>query len=334
MITAKDLEFHHSREDDYTWAETYYIPVSIPEERIFGHVYVCVRPVLGCMQNDVRFIGAMTETEFESLYIDTHFHLPAPKRFSHIQGPNGLSVRAVNPPRDYRIDYVGRDGAELHMDIVGLMNPFDIHDPKENPLAGGTEAERLTRSSMGSGYKGHFDMHGRFSGSLKLRGEEFKIDTVDRMNHSWGPRPEMDIPPNNSLWAQFGEDLGFRFHAHLDPSKPTGKDQRLAHGYVLDKGEAMAIMDLEMTTIRLGITPISIDACVTDQRGRRHHLRGVPMVGAPWRAYGNAICWIGMMQWELNGKVGYGSAQENHSLAFETGARGRRWTDRIPSLAS
>ncbi|GGC65536.1 DUF7064 domain-containing protein [Chelatococcus reniformis] len=332
MITAQDLEYHYTADDDYTWAETYYIPVSVPEARIFGHIYVCVRPKLGCMQADIRFIGSVTETEFESLFIDTRFHLPAPERFSHIHGPNGLSIKAVKPPRDYRIDYVGRDGTELHMDIVGLMNPFDIHDPSENPLAGGTEAERLARSSMGSGYKGHFDMHGRFTGTLKLRGEAYDIDTVDRMNHSWGPRPEMEIPPNNSLWAQFGEDLGFRFHAHLDPSKPTGQDQKLAHGYVLDKGDVMAIMDLDLTMVRMGITPIVIDALVTDQRGRRHCLRGVPLAGAPWRAYGNAVCWIGLIRWELDGRIGYGSAQENHSLAFETHARGRRWTDSIPKI--
>lgn len=334
MITARDLEYHHTEKDDYTWAETYYLPVSIPEERIFGHIYVCARPVLGCMQNDIRFIGAVSETEFEALYVDTRFHLPLPERFSHIHGPNGLSVKAVRPPRDYRIDYVGRDDTELHLDITGIMDPFDIHDPDQNPLAGKTEAERLARTSMGSGYKGHYDMHGRFKGMLKLRGEEYKIDIVDRMNHSWGPRPELEIPPMNSLWAQFGEELGFRFHMHLDPEKPAGQDQHFAHGYLLDDGEVTAIMDVEMTTTRLGVTPILIDALITDRRGRKHQLRGVPLAGAPWRAYGNAICWIGLIRWELGGKIGYGSAQENHSLAVDARLRGRRWTDRIPAITS
>lgn len=317
-----------------TWAETYYLPVSISEERIFGHVYVCVRPVLGCMQNDVRFIGSVNETEFEALYVDTRFHLPAPTRFSHLHGPNGLSVKAVKPPRDYLIEYSGRDGVEPEMKIVGIMDPFDIHDPRQNPLAGATDEERLARTSMGSGYKEHFDMHGRFTGRLRLRGKDYKIDIVDRMNHSWGARPELEIPPMNSLWAQLGEELGFRFHIHLDPEKLTGVDQRFAHGYLLDKGEVMAIMNVEMTTSRLGVTPIVIDALVTDQRGRKHQLRGVPLAGAPWRAYGNAICWCGLMRWELDGRIGHGSAQENHSLAVEARPRGRRWTDRIPAITS
>lgn len=31
----------------------------------------------------------------------------------------GLKVVAVTPPRDYRIDYVGADGTEIHVDWKG-----------------------------------------------------------------------------------------------------------------------------------------------------------------------------------------------------------------------
>src|SRR5690606_28030859 len=145
--------------------------------------------------NDIRFHGCVSASEFELLYCDAQFHLPAPERFSHIHGPNGLSVKAVNPPRDYRIDYVGFDDTEIHVDMIGIMNPFDIHDSEQNPLAGKTPEEQLARTSMGSGYMGHYDMHVRTKGTVKVRGREYKVDVVDRMNHSWGPRPEKDIPP-------------------------------------------------------------------------------------------------------------------------------------------
>lgn len=332
MITEQDLEYHFTDTDDYTWAETYYLPISIPEERLFAHVYVCTRPVLGAMSADVRIMGAVCSSEFEMLYTDARYHLPAPKRFSQIHTPNGLSVAAVKPPRDYRIDYVGRDGTEIHVDMVGLMRPFDIHDPNENPLAGGTPEEQLARTSMGSGYKGHFDMHCHTTGTLSVGGRTYRVDTTDRMNHSWGPRPEMDIPPMNSVWAYFGDELGFRFHMHLDPSKPTGQDQGFAHGYLLDHGEVMAITDVKMVTTRVGIVPITVDAEVTDQRGRQYLLRGTPLAGAPWRAYSTAICWVGLFRWEMAGRIGHGSLQENHSLPVENAARGRRWTDPIPAI--
>jgi hypothetical protein len=335
MITAEDLEYHHGPDADYTWAETYYLPISVPEERLFAHVYVCVRPVLGVMQNDIRVHGSVSDSEFELLYVDTQFHLPAPKRFSRIEGPNGLVVEAVRPPRDYRIDYVGYDDTEIHVDMIGIMDPWDIHDPNQNLLAANrTEEERIAMTSMGSGYKGHFDMHCRVTGTLKVRGKEYPVNIVDRMNHSWGPRHEMEIPPMNSVWAQFGEDLGFRFHMHLDPTKPTGQDQTFAHGYLLDKGQVYTITDLQMETVRVGIVPITIDVKATDQRGNVYTLRGVPIAGGPWRAYSTCVCWHGLIRWELGGTIGYGSLQENHSLPVETKLRGRRWTDRPASLTA
>ncbi|MFD4972857.1 hypothetical protein [Streptomyces sp. NPDC058424] len=334
MITAADLEYHHSDTADHTWAETYYLPISVPEERLFAHVYVVVRPVLGTMQNDIRVHGSVSSTEFELLYIDSQNHLPAPERFSQLHGPNGLSVVAVNPPRDYRVDYVGRDGTEIHVDMIGIMQPFDINDPAENPFTGTTEEEKLANTSMGSGYKGHYDMHCRVTGTLKVRGKEYAVDIVDRMNHSWGPRPEMEIPPMNSVWAQFGEDLGLRFHMHLDPAQETGQDQRFANGYVLDKGEVFAIKDLDMTTTRVGIVPVTIDVEATDIRDKKFRLRGVPIAGGPWRAYAPCICWIGLIQWEHNGVIGHGSIQENHALGVETRLRGRRWSDRIAALTA
>jgi hypothetical protein len=334
MITPEDLEYHHSDQDEYTWAETYYIPISIPEERLFAHVYVVTRPVLGVMSNDIRIQGAVSDNEFELLHINSQTHLPAPERFSQLHSPNGLSVVAVNPPRDYRIDYVGPDGTEIHVDYIGIMDPWDIHDPELNPLAGRTETERLARTSMGSGYKGHFDMHAKVTGTLTVRGQEYKVDIVDRMNHSWGPRPEMGIPAMNSVWAQFGEGLGLRFHVHLDTEAPAGEDQKLAHGYVLDAGEVYAMTDLTMTTTRLGLLPMQTDVLATDVRGRQFRMRGRPLTGGPWRAYPTSVCWIGLMEWEHNGDIGYGSLQENHNLATESRVRGRRWNDVQPALTS
>ena len=334
MITADDLEYHHDETSDFRWTETYYLPISVPEERIFGHVYCAVLPVLGAMQNDIRFSGAVCDTEFELLYIDSQNHLPAPERFSRLEGPNGLTVTAVRPPRDYRIDYVGFDDTEIHLDYVGIMDPFDINDPAQNPLASADEVQQLSRTSMGSGYKGHYDMHCRVTGTIRIRGREYPVDIVDRMNHSWGPRPEMAIPPMNSGWAQFGEELGLRFHLHLDPEAPAGEDQAFAHGYLLDHGEVMALTDMRMSTTRLGIVPMSIDVVATDERGRTWSMRGQPISGAPWRAYAPCICWVGLVRWALGDRLGYGSFQENHALGVESRLRGRRFTEPVPALSA
>lgn len=281
MITAQDLEFHHGPDDDYTWTETYYIPISVPEARLFAHVYCVTRPVLGSMQADVRVHGCVSDSEFELLHINSRNHLPCPERFSNLTTPIGLQVQAVDPPRDYRIDYVGDDGTEIHVDYVGIMDPWDIHDKDQNPLAGDTAAEQLARTSMGSGYKGHYDMHARVTGTLTVRGTEYPVDIVDRMNHSWGPRDEMEIPNMNSVWAQFGEELGFRFHMHFQPWEPTGSDQKFAHGYLLRDGRVRAITDLKMSTVRHKIVPFSIDVVATDEDGDHYTLHGTPCAAVP-----------------------------------------------------
>lgn len=335
MITASDLDYHHDETADYTWTETYYLPISVPEAHLFGHIYVAVRPVLGVMSNAVRFHGIATGNEFEVLYDDHQEHLPAPEKFGELHGPNGLSIVTVDPPRNYRIDYVGFDDTEIHVDWTGIMHPHDSNDPSLNPrlTAGMSEAEKLASTSMGSGYKGHLDMHGRVTGTVKVRGKEFQVDTVDRMDHSWGPRPDLEIPPMNSVWASFGEELGLRWHGSLDLDGQTGSDQKLSHGYVLDHGEVFALTDLSVETRRIGIVPYSMNFTATDERGHTFTLHGVADAGAPMAAYPATVTWFGLYHWEHQGVWGHGSVQENHPFVEETRRRGKWWTDQQAVLA-
>jgi hypothetical protein len=330
MITAADLEYHHSDGDDYRWTETYYLPISVPEEHIFAHIYVATKPTLGVMSNNIRIHGDTSATEWEALYDDHQAHLPAPERFSQLHGPNGLSIVATNPPRDFRIDYVGYDDTEIHVDWLGIMHPHDSNDPELNPLIAGTSGaeERDAHSSMGSGYRGHMDMHGRVTGTLKVRGRELQVDTVDRMDHSWGPRPELEIPPMNSVWASFGEEFCIRWHGSVDLDAPTGQDQKLSHGYVLDHGEVFALVDLKVSTRRLGIVPFAMNFTATDTRGREYTLHGVADAGAPMHSYPSTVTWFGLYHWEYEGRWSHGSVQENHPMVDETRRRGRFWTDR------
>lgn len=329
VITAEDLEFHHNEDSDYTWTETYYIPISVPEEHIFAHIYVATKPTLGVMSNNIRIHGDCSGSEWDLLYDDHQAHLPCPERFSQLHSPNGLSIVAYDAPRNYRIDYVGYDDTEIHVDWRGIMHPFDSNDPDLNPLIRGLdEKSKLNKTSMGSGYKGHLDMHGRVTGTLKVRGREFEVNSLDRMDHSWGPRPELDIPAMNSVWASFDEDFCIRFHASLDLDAPTGSDQKLSHGYVLDKGEVFALVDLKVETRRLGIVPFAMNFTATDERGKTFTLRGVADSGAPMHSYPPTVTWFGMYQWECEGRYGFGSVQENHPVREETRRRGRWWTDR------
>lgn len=333
MITATDLEYHTPEGADHEWAETYFLPIPLPKEHLLVAVYVVVRPVVGVMTNDIVVYSALADNRFEMAYLDVHQHLPAPKRFSDIDSPSGLKIKACKPPTEYRIDYVGYDDTEIHVDWKGIMEPWDIHDPKHSPRVYASEAERMAGTSMSSGYRGHFDMTGRVTGTIKLRGKELRVDAIDRMDHSWGERNEMTVPSMNSISVTIGEDFALRLLARLDVGAPTSSNQKLAHGYVLDHGELHSLVDMELLTTRAGSVVTGMDMKVTDVRGKVFHLHALPDVGAPWMAYGGSVCFIAMMRWVMNGRVGHGVVMENLSFRDLQRTRGRTWAD-MPSAFS
>ena len=335
MITPEDLEYHTppAEQADHKWAETLIFPIAIPEEHLLVMVYVCARPFLGAMSQDVYIYGALTENRAELLYVDAQNHLPAPERYSDIQTPAGLSIKAVKPPRDFRIDYVGYDDTEIHVDYIGIMEPFDVHDPNHTPYAVGSFEERVEKSGFSKAWNGHFDMTGHVTGTVKVRGQAYQVDSYERMDHSWGVRGEMDLVAMDSISAQFDENLAFHIINHLDLDAPQGSDQKLAHGYVLEDGEMYGVQDLELTTTRIGVTIAAMDMKVTDVRGKVFHLYAMADVGAPWNIY-TTVCYTALMRWVLDGRVGYGVVMEVLPIPELTRRRGRRWTDAPVAIAT
>jgi hypothetical protein len=326
MITASDVEYHTPPDADHRWAETYIFPIAIPEEHLLVMVYVAARPTLGVMLNDVYVYGTLTDNRAELLYVDSQVHLPAPARFSDISSPSGLRIRAVEPPREFRIDYVGFDDTEIHVDWNGIMDPFDVHDLKHTPHATGTHEEKMARSGLARAWNGHFDMTGRVTGTVRVRGREYRVDSLERMDHSWGERGENDLPAMDSISAQFDEKLAFHLITHVDLEAPSGRDQRLAHGYVLEDGRQYGVVSLDITSVRLGVTLTSMQMTVTDVRGKVYRLNAMADVGAPWNIYGTT-CYTALMRWTLGEREGYGVVMEVLPIKTLTRLRGRRAAD-------
>ncbi len=323
MITAADLEFHTPPDAGHTWAETYFFPIAIPEEHLLITVYVVARPGLDVMVNDVMVYGALADSRAELLYFDVQPHLPGPERFSAIDSPSGLQIRAVDPPRDYRIDYAGYDGMEIHVDWRGIMEPFDIHDPAHSPRASADVSSQHAGSGLGAAWGGHFDMSGRVTGQVSLRGTEYAVDCVERMDHSWGHRNPIAMNAQDSISAAFGPDLALHVIAQLDPDAPGGSDATFRHGYILQDGEVHGLVDCELTVTRSGLMVAALELAMTDVRGEVFHMHALPDVGAPWSAYAATVTYTGMMRWLYKGRVGYGCVMETWGLAGLTRRRGR-----------
>ena len=335
MIHPQDIEFHIPPDADHTWAETNYFCLTIPEARLMASVYVVTRKGLGVQHVDVIVFGALTDSRAECLYIDSQQHLPAPEKLSDFRTPNGLHVRAFNP-RDYRVDYVGQDGMELHFDFKGLMEPFDIHDPNHSPKAQPTQAGRNESSGLGAAYGNHFDLTGHITGSLKLRGKEYAVDCVETMDHSWGPRAELGMATMGWSHAHFGKDFVIHWINKWDPDKPGAADEHaLAHGYVLDNGIAYGLTDMKIDCIHLGSVLTGIEAEVTDKRGKIFRLLGTAVIGAPWLPYSSGMLYVNMMRWMLDdGRMGYGLGSYNTSMLALNRRHGRCWTDKQVKITS
>ena len=327
MIHDSDIEYHTPADADHTWAETYFLPVVVPEAGIYAHVYVVARPQLGAMFNEVAVYGALAQSMPELLAYQACQHLPAPEKFSEIDSSMGLSVLALNR-RDYRIDYVGRDGCEIHVDWNGTMEPFDIHDPDHSPNAVAAAEQRGAGSGAGDAWQGgHFDMSGRVTGTIVVRDRIFDVNYVERMDRSWGPRDELALRSMNSISATIGDDLAFHFITYFDPHQPTGDDQVFTHGYVCERGEVRGISNLDITTIRRGLMVASMDVIATDVGGRVYELHATPFVGGPWTPYNSTLMWNSLMRWRAPEGDGYGVVMEVHSLAAQIRQRGRWLAD-------
>jgi hypothetical protein len=326
MITAKDLEFQTPADPGHTWAETYFFPIIIPEEGLMITVYVVVRPGIGVMSNDVTVYGSLSQTRSDLIYYHAEPHLPAPARFSEIQSPMGLNVKSLNPPLDYRIDYVGYDNTEIHVDWIGLMDPFDIHDPNHSPRAGRTQSEQHANSGLGAAWGGHFDQTGRVKGWVKIRGQHYEVNCVERMDHSWGHRNPVVMNSQDSISASFGEDLALHVISHLDLDAPVGQEHRLAHAYILEDGKVYGVKDGRLRTTRLGNVVTAMEIQLTDVRDKTFDMHAYSIVGAPWNAYVSTVTYTSMMRWYYQGRSGHGCVMETIGLPALSLRRGRRWT--------
>jgi hypothetical protein len=209
MFRDPDTRFHTPEKVPADWAETNFFYCYVPEHRVIAWVYLMARPGVGALKADVEINGDLSLDPWGAWYSDNQNHLAIPARLESFDLPNGLSLRA-HSIRDYRIDYVGIDRTELHLDVAGLMEPFDIHDPAMDPLAVADPSRRSDGWDFAKAYSNHFDMTCRVTGKLLVRGRAYDVDCVSTMDHSWGPRPEREQGPMAWLNAHFGTDYALQ----------------------------------------------------------------------------------------------------------------------------
>jgi hypothetical protein len=325
MITAQQFEYQNPADADHTWLESLLFPIVVPEAHLYALVYANVRPSLGVMWNQVMVCGTLTESRSDLLHYNEHHFLPAPPSIISIDSEIGLQITSTDPLRGFRIDYVGEDGTEIHVDWANLMPPFDTHDPAMSPQAGKGGGDM--HADPGTSHhesSGHVDMSGRATGTMIVRGRTFAVDSIERMDHSWGPRHPMKVPNMFIVSATFGSDLFFHMICPWNPDKSGPDAIELTHGYVVEDGETYGLTDVaRITAQHHGLICTGLQMTVTDVRGKTFSLEATADIGAPWIAGPNAMTHNALMRWSYDGRVGYGVVMKNYSLRYLNERRGR-----------
>lgn len=308
MITAADVRFHKPTSDHFTWAETNYFGFYNPDVPIYVLVYVLARQNLGTVMSSVNVFDGFCNTPHEVLYSDNHVHLPFPKGdMDDYQLENGLSIRCTKQPgMDYALRYNADNGVRFEVTYTGLMAPYDIHDPKMDPLAA---AEVHGDSVSAQAYAGHWDQSGRVRGWLEVYGKRHEIDCVASMDHSWGLRGERQL--KNFCWlnANFEDDSSYHCIWLVDPKRLDHLPQ-LLHGYVREGQQVHGLVKGHGTVRRDGFQQRYLSLEVEDVRGKRHAFTGSPVTSNVWLAWplmyvGHTLC-----RWNRSGVMGWGEVQD------------------------
>lgn len=318
MITDQDIQFHTPDGVAYDWAETGFFNFYVPEHNLHGWVYIVHRAGVGACVCDVEVVDTQSHDPLQARYIDLQHHLPLPARAEAFTLPNGLSF-AARSIRDYRIDYTGFDDTELHLELTGLMEPYDIHDPDMDPMAVADQGARAATTGFGAAYAAHFDMSVQVRGQLKLRGENFAVDCVATMDHSWGPRPESTL--NAVLWANAHFDDGLVLHSiwSLDRAAPRGQQHVFRHGYAVVDGKVRGVRAGRFDAVRNGHFVGAAEMALTDVDGTEHVAFGTMLTSHLWAPYGNNLSQMTMHRWQArDGRRGMGTVLE--------GVPTNRWT--------
>jgi hypothetical protein len=319
MITQHDLQFHTPKDASHEWGETYWFGLYVPEANLYGWVYMVFRAGSGAMTCDVEFIDRKSRELYDARYIDIQNHLKIPQRLESFKLANGLAFEAKSP-HEYRIDYVGVHDTEIHLDFTGIHEPYDIHDPKIDPLAQVDTGAATQHSGFGAGYANHFDLTMKAVGTVKVRGKEYQVNCLATNDHSWGPRAERGMKMMGYLNAHFDEDYVVQSIWEFDAARPDGQQHKFKHGYAVVNGKLLGGVGGTLRVNHNGIFPDSLELSVTDTEGTLHALTGTPLAYTNWMPYGCCHMGHSMLAWETpNRKGGIGTFMETYPLDTVTG---------------
>ena len=316
MITDADSEFHPRDPQDRTWTETMFLPFVVPEEGIFGNIYVLARPNAGVATSSILIGQGFCPQPYEVDFTDPQVHLPCPESFSRFTLENGLSVDAPNP-KHYDLSYENALGAcSFDLSFRGMHDPFDPGDPDQNPLL---EVDRGTGDARhGDEWEnGHYEAKGHITGELELRGRRYTVDCYDGMDRSWGPRTEVGTRSVAWISVNFGPQLAVHLAVLIDLRDGVVTYERLRFGFLVEHGEVHPVVDAQVSAEHTQRLAFRNHIVITDDRGKTYEFFGSAISSHPWYSFNPChVAYQGVFRYHWGDTIGYGEMADIFGLDY------------------
>ena len=317
MIAPEDSDFHPTDPTLTTWTETIGFWFAIPEEQIYGNVYVLARPNVGATISSINVVQGINRYPFTVDLTDPQMHNSCPDSMVNFELTSGLKVNVEKPPTDYRFRYENiADVCSFDMTLEGSMPAWDPNDPAENPLLSISESH--TDLGLGDAWAGgHLDFIGRVRGELTLRGKTYQIDSMGGMDRSWGERTELGQAAISYIHIPFDEDFGVHLVTGIELVGGEVVYGPIRFGYVHENGEVFGLVDATVAGHQSALSPFANEIAVTDSRGRTFRFNGSAVASAPWYTFSPSyVTFQALMKYEHEGKQGYGIMADTYGIEF------------------
>lgn len=306
------LQYRESQ-PHYGLTETQFFGFSIPEHDIHAFLYLWYHPNLNVMGAGPIVFQGRKSMQLAAELLDYRGYLPDSQfngDLTNYRLDNGYQVEMLEPGRVFRLRY----------DDPARGNAYDL-------LYTAVSDVMMWPSSR------HYEQVMRVEGDLRLRGTDYRVDSFNIRDRSWGearledPNP---APPACWMTGTFGEDFAFNITAIDHPDRdPLWRDvfavdpEKVSKfGWMIVDGEPVVV---ERTVKRTEydpetLMPERIEMEVHDTKGRRFDIVGTVQAALPFNTWHNLRVPICLARWECNGRTGYGDIQE------------AQWTDFIQAF--
>ncbi|MCW3013478.1 MAG: hypothetical protein JWO02_570 [Solirubrobacterales bacterium] len=294
-FSAADEYFHGTGPAGDSLTETWYWGFFVPELNINCYAYCWVHPNLHVASAGLMIYEGVKQHHLAAELFDMPMFLA--DSFvgdgSDIRVPNGLRVQVITPLEEVHLTY--EDPArETSVDV---------------------RIRALSEPVMRPSNK-HFEQVVATTGELTLRGARHRVDCVSVRDRSWGElRPEGHNPSPPMTWTTGATQDGataFTVSALDAPAAGSGNGAPAAaafkDGWLRRDGRVLRIARAAKTTTREPSTlrPTRHVIEGEDTEGRGFRWEGEVVAGLPWGGWHNARCHLGLVRWDMDGRIAWG----------------------------